>query len=209
MFESRSNVRSSSTLNKSFTMSEKSEVPQFLRKAAFAAFIGRSPAYVTKLRKDDRLVLRDDGVVNVPESLKRMRDTAGGRLDVSERWAQLAGAEIPQPDGEEAAPAPNSPLQAAKARKELAQAEQEEMKAAQMRGDLIPREDVEAALRFVGGSIRGLLDVLPAKTAPLVAPITSLDDVEATLEDACRNVLEGFAQAINKQREDLAKGGRK
>jgi phage terminase Nu1 subunit (DNA packaging protein) len=196
-------------------MSEKNEVPQWLRKAEFAAFIGRSPAYVTKLRKEGRLVLREDGVVKVRESLKLMADTAGGRVDVSERWAQLAGNVIPQAQadaasGDDAAPGGSpSPLQAAKARKELAQAEQEEMKAAQMRGDLIPREEVEAALRFVGGSIRGLLDVLPDQVAPLVAPVTALDEAHAILHDACRNVLEGFSQAISRQRDELAKGARK
>lgn len=90
-----------------------------------------------------------------------------------------------------------------------ARAEQEEMKASQMRGDLIPREDVEAALRFVGGAIRSELDVLPDQTAPLVAPVTALDEVHAILQDACRNAIEKMGQAIAQQREDLVKGAGK
>jgi len=189
-----------------------SETPKLMRKAEFAAHIGRSPAYVTALRKKGRLVLREDGVVLVPESLKLMADTAGGRVDMAEKWAQLAGKAIPhaEPGSDGVPDAPSaSPLQAAKARKELAQAEQEEMKAAQMRGDLIPREVVDAVLAFVGGAIRAEWDLLPDQVAPLVAPIASMDECHAILQDHGRNALERFGQVVERQRAELAKGERK
>lgn len=199
-------------------MSEVREIPKRLRKKEFATFIGRAPSYVTKLLKDGRLVM-DGNVVLVPESLKLMEATKGGRDDVSARWAEKAGAEIPvapagtgDAGGGESSSGTNEVRQAraeAEARKAAAQASQEEMKTAQMRGDLIPREDVEAALRFVGAAIRGALDVLPDQTAPLVAPVTALDEVHAILQDACRNALEGLGQVIARQRDELGKGAAK
>jgi phage terminase Nu1 subunit (DNA packaging protein) len=199
-----------------------SEIPRTLGKKAFANYIGCAPSYVTKLRKDGRLVLTPNGRgVRVAESLKLMAETRGGRDDVTARWAALAGRVIPEvPEAAPEAPAPPSGGEEAgggvrlaraeaEARKATAQAEQEEMKSAQMRGDLIPRDDVEAALRFVGAAIRGQLDVLPDQTAPLVAPITALDEVHAMLQDACRNALEALGQAIQRQRDELGKGAPK
>jgi hypothetical protein len=201
---------------------EMKEVPKVLRKSAFAAFIGRTPQYVTKLLKDGRLVMDEAGKrVKVAESLRLMAETRGARDDVAARWTALAGAAIPE--ASVVAPTPPAGAQAgsgasdevnelrqsraeAEARKAAAQADQEEMKAAQMRGDLIPREEVEAALTFVGGAIRGALDLLPDQTAPVVAPVSALDEVHAILQDASRNALEAIGQAITRQRAELAKG---
>jgi hypothetical protein len=167
-------------------------------------------------------VMTEDGKrVLVAESLRRMAETRGARDDVAARWAALAGAEIPEPPAA-AAVAPQAPSAPpagdevaelrqsraeAEARKAAAQADQEEMKAAQMRGDLIPREEVEAALTFVGGAIRSALDLLPDQTAPVVAPVTALDEVHAVLQDAARNTLESIVQAIARQRAELAAKG--
>lgn len=198
------------------------EIPKVLGKKEFADLVGCAPSYVTKLRKEGRLVLTPNGRgVRVAESLKLMAETRGGRDDVTAKWAELAGRVIPEPAAEASATAetpaagddgaPGSVRLAraeAEARKAAAQAEQEEMKTAQMRGDLIPRDDVEACLRFVGAAIRGQLDVLPDQTAPLVAPINALDEVHAALQDACRNALEAIGQVIGRQREDLGKAAK-
>lgn len=196
-----------------------SEIPKaVMGKKEFADFIQRSPSYVTKLRKDGRLVMTPNGRgVRVAESLKLMDETRGARDDVAARHAEAAGAEIPAPPqdgGEGEGPTSGDgkvreARAAAEARKAIALAEQEEMKAAQMRGNLIPREEVEAALRFVGGAIRGELDVLPDQAAPLVAPVVALDECHAVLQDVVRNALEKIGQAIARQREELAKAGHK
>jgi hypothetical protein len=159
-------------------MSEKTEIPAELRKSEFALFIGRAPSYVTKLLNEGKVVMTQDGRrVKVAESLRLIEQ---GRAHAS--WSTKPP--IPQaPAGQEAPPATEPPPASgdaqlrqsraeAEARKAAAQADQEEMKASQMRGDLIPREEVEAALGFVGGAIRGALDLLPDQTAPIVAPIT-------------------------------------
>jgi phage terminase Nu1 subunit (DNA packaging protein) len=192
------------------------ETKRVMRKAEFAAFIGRSPSYVTKLLKDGRLVMQDAKRVLVAESLKLIADTKGGRDDVSARWAERAGAEIPEAPAGAGSGEPSggdgTVRQAraeAEARKASAQAEQEEMKAAQMRGDLVPREEVEAAMRFVGAAVRAEWDVLADQVAPLVAPVSAMDECHALLQDHGRNALDRLGQLIARQREELAKGSAK
>jgi hypothetical protein len=168
------------------------------------------------------IVATAGGRGDVAERWAASRETG----DVVSRCAKLlagfqAVAVIPEPP----AAAPSAPTAAetaaagevegfrqsraeSEARKAKAQADQEEMKAAQMRGDLIPREEVEAALTFVGGAVRGALDLLPDQTAPVVAPVTALDEVHAILQDASRNALEAVGQAITRQRAELAKGAK-
>lgn len=100
----------------------------------------------------------------------------------------------------------NERLIDAKLRKESAQADQEEMKAAQMRGDLIPREEVDAAMKFIGGAVRAALEVFPDQTAPLVAPISDLTEINEVLAQACRDALHGIGEAIERQKKDMERG---
>lgn len=200
------------------------EHPELLGKADFARLVlKRSPSYVTALLQDGRLVMAGEGKhakVRVAESLARIEATRGARDDVAARHAANAGAEVPlPPPGSENRPAapPGDPWEQdwrgnraeSEARKSKAQADQEEMKAAQMRGDLIAREDVDAAMRALGAAIRAALDVLPDQAAPVVAPVTALDEVHAILTDAKNNVLERFGQEVKRQQDELAKAGKK
>lgn len=190
-------------------------------KADFARkVLKRSPSYVTALLQAGRLVLAGEGIhaqVRVAESLERIANTRGGRDDVAARHAANAGAEIPEAQrGAENAPAaPSGELATlreqraeAEMRRTRALAEQEEMAAARMRGDLIAREDVDAAMKFVGATVRGILEVLPDQTAPLVAPVTSLDEVHAILQDQMRNAAEQLGAAIARQKDELEKGAK-
>lgn len=193
------------------------EQPELLGKADFARLVlKRSPSYVTALLQDGRLVIEGEGKhakVRVAESLARIAATRGGRDDVAARHAANAGSEIP-----EAQPSPeNAPTAAgevavtlrerraeADLRRTTALAQQEEMVAAKMRGDLVAREDVDTAMKIVGTSVRGLLDVLPDQLAPVLAPVSDLDEIHAILVDHCRNVLERLGQSIHAQREQLS-----
>ncbi len=193
-------------------MSEKTA--RVMKKGEFAAFIGRSPSYVTKLLKDGRLVMQDAKRVLVAESVKRIADTKGARDDVAARWAARAGSEMPEPptgtaSATEGAESGGETLTSARSRKEAAQASQEELKLAQMRRDLIPREEVEAAMRFVGAAVRAEWDVLADQVAPLVASVSAMDECHALLQDHGRNALERLGQVIARQREELGKGGAK
>ena len=95
----------------------------------------------------------------------------------------------------------------AKTRKESAQADQEEMKAAQMAGNLLAREDVDAAMKFLGAAVRAAMEVFPDQTAPLVVASTDMNEIHATLTDACRNVLADIGAAIQRQQAALQNGG--
>jgi hypothetical protein len=189
--------------------------------SAFARRLGCRPSYVTKLKGDGRLVLDEAGRVVVAESLARIEATRGARLDVEQRHAQQRGelaaggalgdADVSAP-GERDNDAParagggDVRLVDAKLRKESAQADQEEMKAAQMRGNLIPKDDVDAAMRFIGGAVRAALDVFPDQTAPLVAPVTSLEEAHELLTQACRDALNAIVEAVSRQVDELRKG---
>lgn len=197
------------------------EHPELLGKAAFARqVLKRSPSYVTALLQAGRLVMVGEGKhaqVRVAESLARIAATSGARDDVAARHAENAGSDMPvgpvSPENAPAASVSNlvdlrERRAEAELRRTLALADQEEMAAAKARGDLIAREDVDGAMKFTGATVRGLLDVLPDQLAPILAPVTSLDEIHAILVDHCRNVLEQLGQAIAAQKDQLARGAK-
>ena len=191
--------------------------PEILSLSAFARFQGCRPSYVTKLKAEGRLVLTAGGKVVVGETLALIEQTRGGRPDVAARHdaQRVAGSEKKisegqsKGSGEKAPKTPRSEgeerLVDAKLRKESAQADQEEMKAKQMAGNLISREDVEAAMKFIGGAVRAALEVFPDQTAPLVAPINDLAEVNEVLTQACRDALHSVGDAIDRQKKELEK----
>ena len=196
--------------------------PETLSLSGFAKHLGCRPSYVTKLKGDGRMVLDAAGRVCVAESMARIEATRGARIDVTARHAGKRGALAAgggfgdadisaQGERETNAPAraggSDERLVDAKLRKESAQADQEEMKAAQMRGDLIPKDDVDAAMRFIGAAIRAALDVFPDQTAPLVVAVSGLEEAHELLTQACRDALNAVGEAIDRQKMELA-GGR-
>lgn len=197
-----------------------SEAPEIARKVDFARLIGRAPSYVTKLGQTGRLVLTPDGKVKVRETLALMEATRGARDDVAARHAaqrgdEGQGATLPSGndpagsgDAQDLAVTLREQRAAAELRRTRALAEQEEMAAEKMRGDLVAREDVEAAFRNAGAAVRSALDVLADQVAPLVAPVVDLDEVHALLQEAARNTQSAIDQAIGRQKADLAEGGK-
>lgn len=192
--------------------------PEVLSLSAFARLQGVAPSYVTKLKHSGRLVLDEAGKVRVAESLALIAETRGSRVDLSARHAAARApgivgttAEVSeQGKGEKTPPRPRTEgderLIDARLRKESAQADQEEMKAKAMAGNLIPREDVDAAMKFVGGAVRAALEVFPDQTAPLVATISDLAEINEVLTQACRDVLHSIGGAIERQTKELEKG---
>lgn len=196
------------------------EAPAVLSKSDFAKLLGLVPSYVTALIKAGRVVLDGEGRaarVRVAESLALIEATQAGRFDVARRHAAARrqganeGGGIPllrsttenaaKRDSDDAEP---ERLVDAKTRKESAQADQEEMKAAQMAGNLIAREDVDAAMKFLGAAVRAAMDVFPDQTAPVLCAVTDLNETHALLTESCRNVLLDIGAAIERQREQLA-----
>jgi hypothetical protein len=211
-------------------MSEK-ESAATLGKKEFADLIGQSPSHVTKLAQDGRLVLDGSGRgarVRVAESLARIEQTGGGRPDVADRHARqraasaqtqrgsaqgLGGAEKIERGATVQAGGANdgtidkigSNYQAARAVKEKYAALTAKAEYETLIGNLIPRDDVDAALRFVGATVRSLMDVFPDQQAPILCAVSDIHEVQSLLTEACRNVLLDIGQAIERQKQTLTK----
>ncbi len=194
-----------------------------MKKGDFARFLGLAPSYITALVKAGRVVTEGEGrgaLVKVAESVALIEATQAGRFDVARRHAaarrrgpnEAQGNTTPRSTPENAPKRDSEShdpecLVDAKTRKESAQADQEEMKAAQMAGNLIAREDVDAAMKFLGASVRAAMDVFPDQTAPILCAVTDLNETHALLTEACRNVLHDIGVAIERQREQMARPG--
>jgi hypothetical protein len=76
---------------------------------------------------------------------------------------------------------------------------------AQKAGNLIPREEVDAAMKFIGAAVRAQADVYADQTTPLVAPITDLNEVHEILAQSRKDELAELGQVIEKQRAELQK----
>jgi hypothetical protein len=197
-------------------------------KTAFARRLGVHKSQITRAAQAGRLVLTADGRVEVEASIPLWYATKGSRDDVAARHAAQRGAGAAnagaagltgQGAGESAAngldshpatggatAATDGALEtraAAQARKESAGADLLELERAQKLGALIAREDADAAMKFIGGALRAALDIMPDQTAPLVAPITGLDEVHALLREAAQSVLASVGEAIERQRREL------
>lgn len=123
-------------------------------KAEFAAMQGWSRAYVTQLSKAGRLVLTDDGKVNVEASLRKLAATTDPSKDgVKRRWkderrerdvGQHVRYDAPDPGDDE--PASLYDYQEARAKRETHLANIAEMEEAVKAGALLERQAVEKAL---------------------------------------------------------------
>lgn len=94
----------------------------------------------------------------------------------------------------------------ADSRRVQAAADREEMERDRLAGALIAREAVDLAMGFVGGTVRAELDVFADQVAPLVTPMSALEDVHAALTEAARNIQARVAEAIERRMADLVKG---
>lgn len=168
-----------------------------LSQSDYAKRKGWNRSTVTRLKQAGRLVMVD-GLVDVEATEARLADTAGGRDDVAARHA--AGRGEVEKVSRGGTPPPRvvgGEIRAdAQARKESALADLAEMEAAEKRGALIPKEDVDAALKALGASVRARLDVLADQLAPVVAPVTEMDEVHALLAEQFRAVLAGVADDL-------------
>lgn len=198
-----------------------------LGKKEFAKYLGQAPSHVTKLIKDGRVVLTGQGRtarVKVAESLALIEQTGGSRPDVALRHSQqrAANAKTQQSQGNHAdhsekiergatvqtdggADRIGSNYQTARAVKEKYAALTAKAEYETLIGNLIPREDVDAALRFVGATVRSLMDVFPDQNAPVLCAVSDLHEVHAHLTDACREVLAQLGAAIDRQKQTIAK----
>lgn len=175
-------------------------------RADFARRQGVNRSTVTRWAETGRIVLAGDGV-DVEASLRRLAETAGARPDVADRHAAARAAAAGSPPPSAPSPAPDDRIgnsyQAARAVKEKYAALKAKADYETQIGNLIRREDVEAAFRAVGGAVRAALDVMPDQVAPVIAPVTDLEDAHALLTEAGRSILNGVHDAIKRAQAEL------
>lgn len=193
-------------------------------KKQFAELNGWSPGYVTKLAKQQRLVMAGN-LVDVEESNALIEQTAGGRLDVGMRHEENRAKKSEVKEAAENKPAETQQddanqdkdqiidkeaVQAAHRRKVMADmrraeslAEKESLELQKMAGRLIEVEHADLAMRMLGTTIRSLMDVFPGQVAPLVAPASSIEECNGILAEQCRNVLLELTETLQREKEKL------
>lgn len=175
-----------------------------LKQIEFAALLGVSRSYITKLKADGRLVMSGNKV-DVAASRILIAETADpNRDDVASRWAAQR-ASIPtaleEPE-EESSPAAGTYADA-RARKEHAQADIAEMERDRQRGLLIERAAVAAAIEDIMTAARQTLEQQPHRLAPLLVG-HDLDYTRATLKQEINNVLADMARDYAQRLRQLA-----
>ena len=141
--------------------------------ADFAAHVGISQPMVAEL------VAR--GVVKTAGRGKLDIDEA--RLDYCAHLRSVAGNRSGNVEAD-------LDLTAERARKAKEEADSLEMRNAQMRGELLPRGDVDAAVGAAFARVRAKMLSVPGKTAAEVVAVESPTEAEALIRDAVVDVLE-------------------
>lgn len=183
--------------------------PHFVTKSQFAAHLGVSPSYVTQLRKDGRLVLSEDGMVDLQASLARVKATEdANRDDVKKRWAQHrgepGGGAAPEPDRETRAAGAFS---AARAAKMMADAKKAQLEYQKMAGGLVELEAVQRAAAGAGATLRGALESLADRLAPELVGIQDEARVHALLTERIEEVLNNLHATFAQMATQLAGDG--
>ncbi len=178
-----------------------------VRKREFARILGVSPSYVTKLAKAGRLVIGEDGLVDVAASLARIEATRDpARQDVAERHARVRAAKAGATPEAPAVEADATPASYAEARalKERYAALTAKLEYERLAGRLVDVEDVRAAGAEAGATLRAALEALPDQLAPLLAAERDEHRVHALLveylETAMRDVADALARAAREEK---------
>lgn len=187
--------------------------PETLGFREFASRLGCKPGYVTELRKAGRLVLTDDGKrVRVAESLQLIADSRDpSKAGVAARHAEARGQSVAAPAGEgtgedrddDGAEA-TGPHASFSRRRAKAAAEREEALARKALrdeqvelGQLLPLDEVVAAVSGALATLRTTLQNLPSSLAPELAATTAEERARVLLGDAIEHALEECARKLN------------
>lgn len=144
-------------------------------------------------------VIEADGLVDVEKSLALLQLTKGGREDVARRHreeAQDKGQR--QPDNKRLA-AFREDRAEAETRMAIAKADREEMERDKLAGNLIEKDVVDFALNDFGATLRGLMETLADRLAPVIFPLQTLEETHAALEEAAEAVLQEMSAAMKRR----------
>lgn len=186
--------------------------PETLGFREFAARLGCKPGYVTELRKAGRLVLTEDGKrVLVAASLQLIADSRDpAKAGVAARHADARGQAVTAPTGEGGEDRfddgidGTGPHASFSRRRAKAAAEREEALARKALrdeqvelGQLLPLDDVVAAVGSTLTTLRTSLQNLPSSLAPELAATTGEERARVLLGDAIEHALEECARKLN------------
>ena len=171
-------------------------------RADFARRMDWHRSSVTRAVEDGRVVICN-GMVDVEASIQKIEALASPYAHHRAHALQLeedrtAKTETPPPgEPPEVTKAKSEGLDALNLRLKTAEANKREHEADIARmdrefkaGNLLAREDVEFALDNYGATLRGLLENLADRMAPMIQPLQTLEEVHAALNSMAQEVLQ-------------------
>lgn len=184
----------------------------YLTKSEFAARRGWAKSYVSKLANQERLVLTDDGKVDVEATEALLAESADpSKAPVAARHEEnrleRESRDLLRPADETPSVGQLAPLsgaersfQKSKAHREYFLAQQEETNFYKLQGSLVERQSVEDAAYAAGRMVRDLMLGLAPQLAPEIAAMSDPWLIEKHLTGAFRRV---FQDAIRMSGADL------
>lgn len=143
--------------------------------AEFGRHVGISQQSVAQLV--DRGIVHQDGRGGI--------DIDAARLAYCAHLRDKAGGRVQEDDAD---------LTAERTRKTKEEADALEMKNAQLRGELLAREDVTAAVQGAFARVRARMIGLPTKVAPLVSTLTEPAECEGAIRKAVHDALRELSE---------------
>lgn len=153
-------------------------------------------------------IVMDGDKVDVEASLAQLGGTQGGRQDVSDRHTNEAdekatagrtAPDVAQPAADLSMEKARRVRAVADARKSAAEAEIREMERDRMAGKLIDKEVVDFVINDYGATLRSLMENLAGRIAPVVYPLTTLEETHAAIDEAAEAVLEAMSDAMRRR----------
>lgn len=94
----------------------------------------------------------------------------------------------------------------ARGRKETALARMAELRLAQAEGELLQREDVDFVMNDLGATWRGLMENLADRLAPIIYPLTTLEDTHTAVREMADEIMFELAEALERRSKELHAG---
>lgn len=173
---------------------------ELLSKSEFAARMGWSKPYVSKLAKQERLVLAEDGRVDIVATQALLKESADpSKSGVADRHQRdrvekdvgvHVAADAPVTLPTLAVPASGFDFQKSRAQREFYLAALAENEARKSSGELVERQAVENAAFATGRMLRDLLLGLPKQISPGLSAISDPWELERQLTTHLRRVLD-------------------
>jgi phage terminase Nu1 subunit (DNA packaging protein) len=157
-----------------------------ITQAEYARHRGVDPTTVRDAIRAGRITLIDGKVDPVAADAQWARNTRA-RVGSGQRPARDAGA---GEGASAAAPQPGESYEAARRRRELAEAQLAELKLAELRGELVRVAAVRTQVAKLAAGLREGLMQIPARLAPVLAAETDAGQVHDQLVRELRQVLE-------------------